>query len=74
MKQINVMDFQLKLQGSMRIHPMFHVYFLEPYHVYTIPKRTHDPLPLIENGEHEYEVEDILSSKIYNHQLQYFIH
>jgi hypothetical protein len=41
----------------------------------TIPKRIHDPLPFIEvNGEHEYEMEDILNSRIYNRQLQYLIH
>jgi hypothetical protein len=36
MKQINVVTFQLKLLGSMKIHPMFHVSLLEPYHVSTI--------------------------------------
>ncbi len=67
-KQINVVTFQFKLQGSMKIHLVFHVSFLGPYHVSTIPKITHDPLPFIEvNGEHEYEVEDILNSRIYNH-------
>jgi hypothetical protein len=29
-KQINVMVFQLKLLGSMRIHLVFHVSLLEP--------------------------------------------
>jgi hypothetical protein len=66
-KQINVMAFQLKLLGFMRIHPVFHVFLLEPYHASTIPRRTHGPLPPIEvNGEQEYQVEDILGSKIYN--------
>jgi hypothetical protein len=33
------------------------------------------PPPHIEiNGEHEYEMEDILNSNIYNHQLQYLVH
>jgi hypothetical protein len=33
------------------------------------------PLPPIEvNGEHEYEVEYILNSRIYNCQLQYLVH
>jgi len=43
--------------------------------VFTIPRRIHDPLPFIEvNGEREYEVEDILDSRIYNCQHQYLIH
>ncbi len=60
MKQIDVMVFQLKLLGSMRIDHVFHVSLLEPYHMSTIPGRIHDPPPPIEvDGEHKYEVEDI---------------
>ncbi len=70
MKQINVMAFQLKFLGSMRIHHVFHVSLLEPYHASTILGRIHDPPPPIEiDGEHEYEMEDILDSKIFNHQF-----
>ncbi len=69
-KQINVMAFQLKFLGSMRIHHVFHVSLLEPYHASTILGRIHDPPPPIEiDGEHEYEMEDILDSKIFNHQF-----
>jgi len=74
-KQINVMAFQFKLQGSMIIHHVFHVLLLEPCQMSTIPKRIHDPLPLIKvDGEHEHEVEDILYSKIYDRQFQYLVH
>jgi hypothetical protein len=74
-KQINVAAFQFKLQGSMIIHHVFHVLLLEPYHMSTIPKRIHDPLPLIKvDGEHEYEVEGILYSRIYDRQFQYLVH
>ncbi len=59
----------------MKIHPMFHVFLLEPYHMSTILGKIHDPLPPIEvDGEHEYEMDDILYSKISNRQLQYFVH
>jgi hypothetical protein len=52
MKQINVVILQLKLLGSIKIHPMFHVSFLKPYHTSTIPKRIYDPPPPIEiDGE-----------------------
>jgi len=51
-KQINIVAFQFKLQGSMGIHPVFHVLLLEPYHISTIPKIIHDPFPLIKvDGE-----------------------
>jgi hypothetical protein len=52
MKQINALVFQFKFVGSMKIHLMFHVFLLEPYHVSTILKRIYDPLPPIEiDGE-----------------------
>jgi len=69
-KQINVVAFQLKLQGSMKIHHVFHVSLLKPYHTSTIPRRIYDPPPPIEvNGEHKYEMEDILDSRVFHHQL-----
>jgi hypothetical protein len=75
MKPINVVVFQLKLLCFMKIHHVFHVSLLEPYHAFTIPWKIHDPPPPIEiDGEYEYEVEDILDSRISNHQLHYFIH
>jgi hypothetical protein len=74
-KQIDLVVFQLKLLGSMKIHHVFHVSLLEPYHMCTIPRRIHDPPPSIEvDGEHKYEVEDILDSRISNCQLQYLVH
>jgi hypothetical protein len=75
-KQINDVALQLKLPNSMMpINLVFHVSLLEFYHMSTIQRRIHDPLPPIEvDGEQEYEVEDILNSKICNHQLQYLFH
>jgi hypothetical protein len=49
MKQINVMVFQLELPGFMRIHHVFHVSLLKPYHTSTIPGKIHDPLPPIKD-------------------------
>ncbi len=70
MKQINIVAFQLKLLSSIRIHHVFHVSLLEPYHTSIVPRRIHDPSPPIQvDGKHEYEMEDILDSKIYNCQL-----
>jgi uncharacterized membrane protein len=67
MKEINVMVFQLKLPSSMRIHHVFRVSLLEPYHTFTISEIIHNPFPLIKvDGEQKYEVEDILDSKNFN--------
>ncbi len=47
---------------------MFHVSSLESYHTST----NHDPLPPIEvDGRQEYEMEDILDSKIFTHWHEY---
>jgi hypothetical protein len=59
----------------MRIHPVFHASLLEPYHASTILRQIHDPPPPIEvDGEHEYEMKDILDSRKSNRQLQYLVH
>jgi hypothetical protein len=65
MKQIDTMAFQLKLPNFMKVHPMFHVSLLEPYHASTIARITHEPPPLIViDGEQEYEIEKILDWRI----------
>jgi hypothetical protein len=50
----------------MKIHFEFGVsLMLEPYHVFTIPKRVPKPPPFIEiNDELKYEVEEIFYSRI----------
>jgi hypothetical protein len=54
----------------MKIHLVFHVSLLELYHASPILGRIHDSLPPIEiEGEQKYEMEDILNSRIFNHQL-----
>jgi hypothetical protein len=57
----------------MKIHPMFHVSLLEPYHMSTILGRIHDFPPHIEvNGE--YEMKNILDSRNFNRQFEYLVH
>jgi hypothetical protein len=59
----------------MRIHLVFDVSLLEPYHSFTFPRKIHDPPPPIEiDGEQEHEVEDILDSQVSHHQLEYLVH
>jgi hypothetical protein len=59
----------------MKIHPMFHVSLLEPYHAFIIPRRTHKPTPpIIVDGEQKYEIEEILDLRISHCYLQYLVH
>ncbi len=74
-KQINTLAFQLKFPDSMKVHPVFHVSLLEPYHAYTIPRITHEPpSPIVIDGEQEYEIKETLNSRISHCQLQYLVH
>jgi hypothetical protein len=52
----------------MKIHLVFHVSLLKPYHVSIIPRRTHEPPPpIVVDGEQKYEVKEILDSRISHH-------
>lgn len=57
---------RLELPRPLRsIHPVFHVSLLQPDHPNTIPNRVEDPPPPVDvDGEDEYEVAEILDSKI----------
>jgi hypothetical protein len=69
------MAFELELPPQMRIHPVFHVSLLEPYRENTIKGRVQPPPPPPDeiDGELEYEVKEILDSKIVRGKLQYYI-
>jgi len=63
------------IQASWFYDNLLCVSLLKPYHASTIPRRMHDSLPPIKSdSEHEYEMEDILDSRIFNSQFQYFVH
>ena len=59
-------SFTLQLPDSMHsVHPVFHVSQLEPCVPNSIPNRVQPPTPPIEvDGEPEYEIKEILDSKI----------
>lgn len=67
--------YRLDLPLSMRIHPVFHINLLEPYHPDKIVGRqTKELPPVIVNGHQEYEVEYIVDSRIHRNSLQYLVH
>ena len=67
--------FELKLPLHWRIHPVFHASLLDPYRANKIEGRKQQAVspPDIVNGEVEYEVEDILDSRIQRNKLQYLV-
>lgn len=74
-QQINPVSYRLQLPSTMQIHPVFHVSLLEPYFESSIPGRILPPPPPVEiDNAVEYEVEEILDSRIRNGKLEYLIH
>ena len=59
-------SFTLRLPESMRkVHPVYHVSMLEPHTPSSIPNRTVEPPPPVEiDGEIEYEIAEILDTKL----------
>ncbi|MBW0488514.1 hypothetical protein O181_028229 [Austropuccinia psidii MF-1] len=56
------------------IHPVFHIYLLEPVKTSTIPNQHQEPpSPIIIEEEKEWEVSQILYSKIKRGKLWYLV-
>jgi hypothetical protein len=74
-ERIGTQAYRLDLPKSMKIHPVFHVSLLEPYKQSTIPGRIVEelPPPVVVEDESEYEVEEILDSKISRRCLLYLV-
>jgi hypothetical protein len=70
-KKLGDLNYQLKLPQSMKIHDVFHVHLLKPHH----PSSWHQkPLPPVEvEGEEEYEMEEVLNSRIQRGKLEFLV-
>jgi len=64
--QVGSLSFTLRLPDSMcAVHPVFHISQLEPAIPNTIPDRIQPPPPPVEvDGEPEFEISEILDSKV----------
>jgi hypothetical protein len=76
--QVGSHSFTLRLPEAMRaVHPVFHVSMLEPAASSSIPNRTEDPPPPVEvDGEIEYEIAEILDTKLdrrFRRKLRYLV-
>ena len=75
-KVLSPITYQLALPPQWKIHDVFHVDLLTPYHETKLhgPNFTRPPPDLI-NGEEEYEVEEILQSRRFGrrHKEQYLV-
>jgi hypothetical protein len=73
-KKINDVAFRLELPPSMKLHPVFHVSLFEPYKELSIPGRFQvPPLPIEIKRQEEFEVSEILDSRIIQRKLEYLV-
>jgi hypothetical protein len=71
-ERLGLQAYRLQLPKTMKLHPVFHVSLLEPYKSSNIPDRTRDPPPpVVVNNEEEYEVQEILDSRLRRNRLFY---
>uniref|UniRef100_A0A803TJ20 Gypsy retrotransposon integrase-like protein 1 n=1 Tax=Anolis carolinensis TaxID=28377 RepID=A0A803TJ20_ANOCA len=71
--QLNPVTFKLQLPRSMRIHPVLHRSLLLPADGVLPDANRPPPAPTMVDGEEEFEVQDILDSRIHRRRLQYMI-
>ncbi|MBW0576353.1 hypothetical protein O181_116068 [Austropuccinia psidii MF-1] len=73
LKKVSIHAYHLKLPSQWTsIHPVFHISLLEPVKTSTIPNRNQEPPPpIIIEEEDEWEVSQILDSKLKRGKLWY---
>ena len=66
--------YRLDLPATMKIHPVFHASLLEPTLSNPIQGRSQPPPPpVVINGEEEFEVENIIDSRLNRRHLEYLV-
>ena len=76
-KVLSPTAYMLELPKTMKCHPVFHVSQLSPYFSPTeeFPGRSEpeEPVPIVVDGNEEWEVEEILDSDIFNNKKRYLV-
>ena len=75
-KKISPVAYQIKLPETMKIHDVFHIDLLIPFnHTESYGRAYTQPPPELIEGEEEYEVEDIISDRMFGRskKKQYLI-
>ncbi|MBW0477429.1 hypothetical protein O181_017144 [Austropuccinia psidii MF-1] len=75
LKKVSTHSYHLKLSSQWKsIYPVFHISLLEPVKTSTIPNQHQEPPPpIIIEEEEEWEVSQIMDSKINREKSWYFV-
>ena len=55
-------------------HDVFPVRLLEQYHESTIPGCVEPPPPPVGDEEDEFDMKEVLDSRLFNHEVKYLVH
>jgi len=73
-ERLSDVTYRLRLPPTMKIHNVFHVSLLEKFKISNNPSRHTPPPPPVQLADTvEYEVEQILDSRVFRNKLQYLI-
>ena len=74
-EKVGASAYRLKLPSTMKVHPVFNEVLLKPAHAPTFEsqKTLPPPPPVIVENEEEYEVDEIIDSKLHHGKLQYLV-
>ena len=74
LQSVGSQSYKLSLPPTVKIHDVFHVSLLEPYHPNTFPNREEPPPPpVVIDDEEEWEVDQILDSKKFYGKVKYLV-
>ena len=66
--------YRIRLPATLKVHNVFHIDMLEPHHENPFGGRVQTPGPIVESPhDDEYEVEEIIDSRIRRRQFAYLI-